>query len=308
MIDISVVFIVFNRIDNTDKVFSRIREVQPTHLYIISDGPRDHIEGEKETVQKTREITEKIDWDCTVKRNYSEKNMGCRDRIVSGLNWVFTQTETAIILEDDCYPSVTFFPFCKELLEKYDTVEKITSIAGYNTIEDEYKINDSYTFSYFHNIWGWATWKRAWELYDVNMTDWKEAKKGKLLHSMFDGKTSLQWEESYNAVNKQIVNTWDYQWEFAQQKIHSVTIVPKCNMVKNIGITEGTHVVKSEKEDRKNARNINAKEKDLIFPLIHPKEIFANIEYDKVFTKFVRYEPWYIHVKRWIKKVLKKFD
>lgn len=307
MIDVPVVFIIFNRIENTKKVFSRIREVQPAHLYIISDGPRESVEAESEKVCRTRAVTENIDWNCVVKRNYSTYNMGCRDRIVSGLNWVFSQTEVAVILEDDCYPSLTFFSFCEELLEKYKTNEKVTSIAGYNIIDEEYKMENSYTFSYFHNIWGWATWKRAWDLYDVNMTCWKEAQKRKLLGQMFDRKTVLQWEESYNAVLKKLVDTWDYQWEFAQQKEFGLTVVPRCNMISNIGIFEGTHVTKNMKREKKDERNAMAEEKDIIFPLLHPEKIVADIEYDKIYTKLIRHEAWYLHIKRLIKKIMGKF-
>ncbi|MBR1396888.1 MAG: hypothetical protein IJ563_05075 [Selenomonadaceae bacterium] len=133
-------------------------------LFIVADGPRANKPGEMEKVQQCRAIKDMVDWECEVHTNFSDVNMGCKNRIVSGINWVFEQTEELIILEDNCVPDLSFFRFCQELLEKYRNDNRVLSIAGSNHDEFEY-FDESYAFSKFSSPWGWATWKRAWILY-----------------------------------------------------------------------------------------------------------------------------------------------
>ncbi len=125
-----VAFIIFNRPDTTSKVFEAIKQAKPKKLLVIADGPRINKPGEAEKCKQTRAITEQIDWDCEVLRNYSENNLGCRNRVSSGIDWVFENVDEAIIIEDDCLPNPSFFRFCQELLGKYRNNDEIFLISG----------------------------------------------------------------------------------------------------------------------------------------------------------------------------------
>ena len=125
-----VALIIFNRPDHTREVFKRIAEIKPKQLFIVADGPRD--EEDERKCLAARKVVERITWDCEVAKNYSEKNMGCKQRVATGINWVFENVEQAIILEDDCVPHPDFFRFCDELLIKYENDKRIMQINGSN--------------------------------------------------------------------------------------------------------------------------------------------------------------------------------
>ncbi len=167
-----VAFIIFKRPDTTRKVFEEIRRAKPPKLLVIADGPRPNIVGEAEKCAAARAIIDSVDWECEVLKNYSDENLGCKQRVSSGLDWVFDNVEEAIILEDDCLPHPTFFRFCEELLEKYRGDERIMTIGGTNLLKNWKSDIQSYHCSNYFNCWGWATWKRVWKHYDVDMKLW----------------------------------------------------------------------------------------------------------------------------------------
>ncbi len=167
-----VAFIIFKRHDLTERVFQAIREAKPKKLLVIADGPRFPEEAAK--CQKTRDIIQQVDWDCEVLKNYSEVNLGCRQRISSGLDWVFSQVEEAIILEDDCVPAPSFFSFCQTLLDYYRDDNRIMVISGDNFQDGQSRTDYSYYFSRYNHCWGWATWHRAWQYWDFNKNKWLE--------------------------------------------------------------------------------------------------------------------------------------
>src|SRR6185369_14461868 len=161
-----VAFIIFNRPDTTEKVFAEIARARPPKLLVIADGPRAGRAGEADRCAATRAIIDRVDWDCKVLTNYSDVNLGCKNRVASGIDWVFEQVPEAIILEDDCLPDPTFFRFCEELLIRYREDERISQICGANFQFGRKRSNDSYYFSRYNHIWGWASWRRAWQHYD----------------------------------------------------------------------------------------------------------------------------------------------
>ena len=171
-----VVLIFFRRPDTTARVLEVLKKVKPQRLFLIADGPK---EKDRALAEATRQIVDKaIDWDCQVEKNYSDINLGCKRRIETGLSWVFEQVEEAIILEDDCVPELSFFPFCEALLEKYRFDDSVAHIAGNNcTIRSESNPQTSYYFSRYPHCWGWATWRRAWKLMDPKMAKWPELRK-----------------------------------------------------------------------------------------------------------------------------------
>jgi hypothetical protein len=232
-----ILFLIFNRPDTTKKVFDQIRKAKPAELYVAADGPRKDEPGESALCNKTRAIIEEIDWDCDVHTLFRDKNLGCKKAISSGISWFFDNVDLGIILEDDCVPDGSFFEFCEELLNFYKNNNRIMMISGTNYIYDKIKVDESYFFSRYYSIWGWATWRRAWRLYDVDMTDWPEFKKSRKLDEMFQDRKIRKFytnifQEAY--LNK--VDTWDYQWVFACLSHQGLAIVPKHNLISNIGL------------------------------------------------------------------------
>lgn len=230
-----VAFIVFNRLDCTQEVLGKIRLARPEKLYVIADGPRADKDGEKEKVEAVRRyIEQNVDWECKVQYNYAEHNMGSKYRIYSGLNWVFSQEERAIVLEDDCVPSTDFFRFCQELLELYKDNESIWMISGINKLRKQHS-KEAYFFARFSEIWGWATWKRAWSQIDIEMDSWKrERKKGtiKYAYDFFSYRCYLR-EADHQVRDKR--DAWDIPWRYSMFLHHGIGIVPRENMIMNIG-------------------------------------------------------------------------
>jgi hypothetical protein len=276
-----VAFIIFNRPDTTKRVFEAVREAKPPKLLVIADGPRIDRPGEAEKCAAARAIIEGVDWECEVLTNYSDVNLGCKIRVSSGLDWVFSEVEEAIILEDDCLPHPTFFPFCEELLEKYRNDSRIMQICGSNVLKDQVNIDDSYYFSKYGPIWGWASWRRAWQYYDVDMKLWKEVKDKKLYLDFCLSKTEASSRlELYDKLKANKIDTWDYQWGFAKMINSGLSIIPKINLVSNIGFREdATHVTDSK------SPLANLATYTIEFPLIYPSFIHRDRAADYIFSR-----------------------
>ncbi|WP_158747911.1 glycosyltransferase family 2 protein [Acidobacterium sp. S8] len=263
-----VVLIVFNRPEPTRRVFAAIAKARPSRLLVIADGPRLDRLGESERCAEVRQIVSRIDWPCKVDTNFAAENMGCRRRVISGLNWVFSLVEEAIILEDDCLPDQSFFQYCTELLERYRENYHVGLIAGFN-YEGSFRYPRSYYFSLLVPIWGWATWRRSWEQYDERMEGWPEARRGDLLERLFPNQSVIAyWEGIFDRMYDGTgPNTWDYQWTYTCWSRNWLNILPAKNLVQNIGFGEGaTHTT--------NPHPIAAIPADkMAFPLTHPLEI-----------------------------------
>jgi hypothetical protein len=231
-----ILFLIFNRPDVTERVFNRIKEIKPTKLYVAADGPRLNKEGEDLICKTTREvITNNIDWPCKVNYLFRDKNLGCGLAVSQGINWFFENEEEGIILEDDCLPDLSFFGFCKEMLEYYRDNSEVMHISGTNFQFGKKWGEGDYYFSYYPHIWGWATWRRAWDFYDFEMKH-------------FD--TVLNSKEDYNCIipkdffrntKQKSINTWDFQWMYSVLFNKGKSIIPNMNLVENIGHLDGTH-------------------------------------------------------------------
>lgn len=238
-----VAFIIFNRPDTTKKVFQAIRQAQPQKLLVIADGPRAERPGEAEKCAATRAVIDLVDWDCEVFTNYSDTNLGCKRRVSSGIDWVFSQVEAAVILEDDCLPAPSFFPFCQTLLEKYRDDDRVVAIGGNNFQNDVSQNSYSYYFSKYNHIWGWASWRRAWQHYDVEMKTLPIFKDLNLIQSIcHDPAEQEYWLELFQKAYDGKVDTWDYQWTYACWQQGGISILPSSNLVSNIGFgANATH-------------------------------------------------------------------
>ena len=236
-----VVFLVFNRPDTTFRVFEAIREAKPQKLLIIADGAR--FPEEEDQCNKARSIIHKIDWNCEVLTNFSDVNLGCKLRVSSGLDWVFSEVEEAIILEDDCLPTQSFFFFCQSLLEYYRYDPRVMHISGNNFQFRNHATDCSYSFSKYGGIWGWASWRRAWQHYDRDMKTWSDAKHNHRIDYIYDNwAEKLYWTNIFDRVINGIPNTWDYQWLYARWMQKELSIAPAVNLVSNIGFnSNATH-------------------------------------------------------------------
>lgn len=276
---VPVAFLVFNRPDCTLRVFERIRQARPKKLLVVADGPRPDRSDDREKCNSVRKIIrEGLDWQCEVLRNFSEENLGCGKRVFSGLDWVFSQVEEAIILEDDCLPRLTFFRFCQELLEKYRCDSRIGQICGNLRVAEEVQRNTSYFFSKYGPIWGWASWRRAWVKYDFNMASWPLAKQLHSLDGVITSKLERRWREDlYDQLFKGQIETWDFQWGFTKLSQSMLSIIPKVNLVENIGFNSG---------GAHNAEMCGAANKshEISFPLIHPTFVLPDAEFDREFS------------------------
>ncbi len=279
-----IIFLIFKRKKETSLVFEEIRKIKPSKLFIVADGPRN--EEEKILSSETRKIVDKIDWECEIYRNYSDINLGCRERVISGINWAFEKIDRAIILEDDCLPNQDFFRFSEEMLEKYKDNENIMHIGGSN-FQDNNKefINsikgDSYYFSNIAQIWGWATWKKAWNKYDSNMITWEKIKDKKDFIKHFPNKYIYQyWKYFFEKMHRNEFDTWDIAWTYTCFKENGLCIMPKVNLIENTGSDASTATHKSN-----NLTHI--KTSALIFPLTHPNIIKENRIADKYTYKRV---------------------
>ncbi len=240
-----ILFLIFNRPSTTREVFSAIKKIRPKYLYIGADGPREHKAGEKERCEDVRSIVNEIDWDCEVKTLFRDKNLGCKMAISSAIDWFFENVSEGIILEDDCVPSLSFFPYCAELLEKYRDDNRVMTISG-DASPFKHKFDKSkysYFFSHYPLIWGWATWRRAWKSYDVNLTNWSEVKTDKKSFPILKNRFVRSfWFSIFDKMYKKKIDTWDYQWSY-NVLIHSgLAIIPKSNLISNIGFgSDSTH-------------------------------------------------------------------
>lgn len=274
-----VTFIFFNRLDTTKCVFEEIRKVRPAKLYLVADAPRRGRDDDIEKVKETREYVEsRIDWPCEVNRNYAESNMGCKLRISSGLSWVLSIEEETIVLEDDVVPRKEFFFFCQQMLNKYRNVDKIMMISGTNLIRN-CKKKESYYFSYFSSIWGWATWRRAWEKYDPEMKDWPNVRKHWKLWSIQPGLSYLFLVWNMNYVYRKEMDTWDFIWDYARYRNRGLGVVPNANLIKNIGFNreDAVHTKGSVNEDFSYG--------EIVLPIKEDREISRDKEYDSKYIK-----------------------
>lgn len=284
--DIPIVSVVYKRLDKTMQVYERIREIRPKKVYIIADGPKTQEDVEK--VSEVREFIDHfIDWPCEVHRRYADKNIGLRNGIPSGLDWVFETEEKAIILEDDVVPEKVFFEYCRQMLEKYEDESQVMMISGCNMFEkEELFLEKDIAFSKFASIWGWATWKRAWTKYEQNIPKWQTERKEKAFKKFLTKNAYDSYKLIFDDLQYHWHNTWDYQWTFAMFYENAVGVVPKYNMISNIGINdlEGEH-----SGDSKEMEEMLKRKDKSVFENNHdflcPDLITDNYEYDQYYQK-----------------------
>ncbi len=232
----AILFLVFNRPDTTARVFEAIREAQPIKLYINADGPRQNRPDDVANINLVKEICSKIDWPCQVSTQFNTENLGCLKSVTKGISWFFDNEEDGIVLEDDCLPDPSFFTFCDKMLAKYETNEQIMHIGGNSYQDNNAEKGNSYFFSRYNHIWGWASWRRAWKMYDPLLEKWPNAKKENHLKSILNyNKAEKYWTKKFDKTHEgQFV--WDYRWTYSVWINHGMAVLPWNNLVRNIGL------------------------------------------------------------------------
>jgi hypothetical protein len=243
MVHTAVAYIVFNRPQYTEKTFEVLRQQRPAKLYVIADGPRPGHPTDVERCARVREIVAQVDWPCEVHRNYAESNLGLKRRVSSGLDWVFTQEECAIILEDDCLAHPDFFRFCDELLVRFADDARIAVVTGNNFQKGRLRGDASYYFSKYNHCWGWATWRRAWRNYHGELPFWPQwCKSPAWKIQVPDSVERRYWEQIFDTVCAGKIDSWAYPWTASVWFHGGLTATPNVNLVSNIGFgVDATH-------------------------------------------------------------------
>jgi hypothetical protein len=280
--NIPVLIMAFNRANITQEIFNAVKKVRPKQLFMFVDGPRDTKQGEVELCQAVRDISKQVDWDCELQTLYLEKNAGIHG-VNSGptqaLNWFFENVERGIVLEDDCLPDPSFWPFVEEMLNKYQDDERVMHISGNNFqygVKRGVDNNASYYFSIYPSSWGWATWKRAWKHFDPNLKTFPDFRDKNLIDKMTNEEDVKKvWLETFRKEYYGEWKTWDYEWVYAVWSQGGLSIIPNVNLIKNIGFGEQATFNFSTEHKYANMPTEN------ILPITHPKEIKPNIEADR---------------------------
>lgn len=289
----------FNRPQLTRLVIDAISTVRPKKLYVIADGPRPERSEDQSNCSACQRLIERIDWNCTIEKNYAETNLGCCERHKSGLDWVFEREGRAIILEDDCIPNPSFFRYCEALLEKYDDDQRIMHISGMSVFSDVVPHEYSYYFTKSLSCWGWATWARAWKYFDVSMQSWPDVKKAQiLLDAYILPPVAEYFGRTFDRLyGQRDSNEKDYYWIYACISQCGLGIRPYENLVSNIGF--GADALHSELMQRYKD-HINNRTTEMKFPISHPTFVARDRSAD-LFT----FEHWWNDVRKPMEKLQK---
>lgn len=277
-----VALFVFNRPDLTAQVFDVVRAAKPPILFVSADGPRPDRPDDERLCRETREIVQSVDWPCEVHWNLRDQNLGCGPAMSQGISWVFEHVDRAIILEDDCIPDLTFFSFCDNLLELYQDDSRVLQIAGSNLDAPAAAfVGESYSFASFPLVWGWATWRRAWAHYDIEMSSWPAFRDNGMLgglHARPHRRAHLRREWNHIHAGN---GTWDHQWQYTVMSQHGLSIYPASNLITNLGF-------RADATQTTGAGSMAAIPCGSIeFPLVHPPLVAHNPRLEKFLAREV---------------------
>jgi hypothetical protein len=288
----AVAFFLYKRPDRTGRVFDQIRSARPRRLFLIADGPR--TAADRPACDQARAVVEEIDWPCEVTRDFADRNLGLKHRIPSGIDRILRQVDRAIVLEDDCLPDPTFFRYCDELLDRYAGNDRVMHVSGSQLLQPAPARKSSYHFSRYVHIWGWATWRRAWRHFDVELRDWHgldRRERERRLGSMF-GEESERRYWRYVWDNSHEIENWDAQWSYALVAREGLAANPNRNLISNIGFGgEATNAIEDP---------FGIAARPLVgmrFPLVHPDSVERDASADAGASALLFRRPEAIPVK-----------
>jgi len=279
----AVLLLVFRRVDTTALVLDALRQARPLRLYVAADG---FVPGDapmERACQATRDLVEaSVDWPCQLKLRYANGNRGCRAGVSEALDWFFTEEPEGIVLEDDIVPNPSFFGFCEELLERYRHDNRIGAITGLSLLPGQPRDPGDYRFSIYNHCWGWASWRRAWRLYDADLKTWPEFRQQDRLKQIGGRSFSRYFGGHLEQVRLGRCDTWDYIWSYSLWRHGMLTCVPAVNLVRNIGLAHPDATHTHHRSVPWDGRLYGPAEAgDLVFPLNHPAVILADQQWDR---------------------------
>jgi hypothetical protein len=264
-----VLLLFFNRPGHAAAVMNRVRDARPARVYAHVDGPRAGRAEEEALVEACRDLVRGIDWPCEVNTLFREQNMGLRDGVGDALNWFFSKEEFGIVLEDDCLPEPSFFPYCEELLHRYRDDERIMHITGSNVAEEYTNHSvDSYFFSRFSLVWGWASWRRAWEKMSPGLGGLNEFEESGSMRTLIPGYMARTYMmDKFRVTSRRENNSWAYAWFYSILKNDGLCIIPKINLVENVGVGDADAT-----NTRTRLQHQLVRAGSMTFPLHHPAD------------------------------------
>jgi len=268
----------FNRPDLLRGLIASLTKARPKKLYLAVDGPREGRIGEAQKCAECATVLDTPDWPCEVKKLVRKDNLGCRLAVTGALDWFFSQEEEGIILEDDCWPDLSFLPFATELLGRYRDNPHVGMISGNNHYGFLTDKTVSYRFSYDVSIWGWATWRRAWSLYEGDPEAFRDEAPALFRRVKLTSRSRIQAERFFQDVLA-TRSTWDVQWMLSLWRNEQLVAVPSCNLVANMGYGGGggTHTGGFSYDQQRFGRAYAVS-----FPLVHPATVVRDIRADRL--------------------------
>lgn len=294
-VDIAVLILFFNRPAQLAKVFTEVRKARPSRLYLYQDGPRS--ERDMEKILACRKVVEDIDWECDVRTLYQEKNYGCDPSEFISQRWAFSMSDKCVVLEDDDVPSVSFFKFCKEMLDRYEHDDRIVMVSGFNTDEVSTDTPNDYFFTSAFSIWGWASWARVVNNWDEHYTFLDDPEQVARLESIVEKhhlrRDMLPMCRAHRASGKAYYETIFWSYKTLRE---GLAIMPTRNMVNNLGneADESTHYAGTLKCMPKNLRKqFTMKRFEMDFPLRHPVDVKEDTDYkNRLYKRNAWGHPW----------------
>jgi hypothetical protein len=280
----------FNRADKLARVFEVLREVQPKDLFVGVDGPRADFPDDERLCGVVRDFLDTaVDWPCNVRRFDRSTNGGYDGNIELTLDGVFAEVTEAILVEDDCIPNPTFFRFCTELLDRYRDDERVAAIGGTNDdAPEELFDGNSYAFTTFNSIWGWATWARSWHAHRAAFPRPHDHTTERVQYSTnpprfapaatprpFVGPThaftrprafARFWSDV--GSGELSLGAWDQQWRLSMVNTGALSITPSKPLIENVGFDE------SSTSDMPTRSMTPGHTMD--FPVVHPADVEVN--------------------------------
>jgi len=303
MIFVPVLIVAFNRPHIIEKTFKYIRKAEPKTLYVVVDGPRKEIEGETELVNQVKEFLKDIDWDCDTHYKFNDSNRGAENTVSSAISWVFEKEEFAIILEDDIIAPLSFLKFAQEMLIRYKDEPRISTVTGSNFTPIPIPGNSDYFFAKYGHSWGWATWRRAWDGFDLNTEINENHLKKTFLKTCCNSLDEIRfYQRMFRAMKKRGPgkNTWDSIGLYRHRINNHLSIIPRVNLTSNIGV-EGLHASGITEHHFRPVDN------DFIVKQ-HPQKVECYIDFDKYhFNTYInKKRPFIKRIKNKLKRFHKK--
>lgn len=309
--DIPVAVFMFKRPQKTAMIIDQIAKVKPSRIYLIADGPRN--DDEKSAVDECRmEVEKHITWDCEVIKNYAETNRGVYQNIAGGAQWVFGQEEKAIFLEDDNFPALSFFQYCKDLLERYKDDTRVLWICGTNYMgKSSFEDGSDYCFTKLMLPCGWASWSNKFlKFYDGNLDLYNDPVCREKVRRTYGNRLLYkhdypQWDAILTNLNEgKQPRSWDYQMAFSLRVHNMYGIAPKYNQITNIGADDLSIHGGVSMDNVMTQRFCEVPIYELSFPLSHPKTVLIDSLFEKE-TEGKIVLPFKLRVKSSFVRVLK---